>query len=80
MGMGMYIIGRPSPSVPLICTYVLMAIVPGIGVRVAGGVGDISGGVGDKKREVEMAAGMMVMTTFGDEEVCFGKFGLIHKR
>ena len=57
-----------------------MAIVPGMGVRVGGGVGDMGGGVGDEKRGVEVAAGMMVMTTFGDEGVCFGQFGTIHKR
>ena len=57
-----------------------MILIPGIGVEVGGGVGDIGGGVGDMKRGVEVAAGMMVMTIFGDERGCFGRLGPIHKR
>jgi len=57
-----------------------MAIVPGNGVSVGGGVGEFGRGLGDMTRGVDVGAGMIVMTYKEELGVCFRRLGPIHTR
>jgi len=70
---------RPSPSVPVIWTYVFKAIVPGRGVMVGAGVGEVGAGLEVTKRGVDVDAGIMVNADAGKEELGLKKRGLSKK-